>query len=107
MVPLNLAVVNFDGANSEQFEKRSTMLLLILFIVLKFTFIYARRYSVSDAHVELRIENHSHEHRIKSIQRSYNSIAKVITGNPYIHHRNIYSKTDIYPRQPFWNFKQS
>lgn len=36
--------------------------------------------------------------------RSYGRIARVITGNPYIHNTNIYSKTAIYPRQPFWTF---
>lgn len=37
-------------------------------------------------------------------KRTYNSITKIITGNPYIHPRNIYGKTSIYPKQPFWHF---
>lgn len=36
--------------------------------------------------------------------RSYNAIAKIVAGNPYLHHRNIYGRTSIYPRQPFWTY---
>lgn len=39
-----------------------------------------------------------------NVYRSYNAISKIITGNPYIHHRNIYVKSSSYPRQPFWHF---
>lgn len=38
-------------------------------------------------------------------RRTYNMIAKIVTGNPYMHHsRDIYKKTSIFPRQPFWTF---
>lgn len=36
--------------------------------------------------------------------RTYNRITKIITGNPYVHSGDIYKKTSIYPRQPFWSF---
>lgn len=37
--------------------------------------------------------------------RTYNQITKIITGNPYVHYGgNIYKKTSIFPRQPFWSF---
>lgn len=38
--------------------------------------------------------------------RSFNQIYKVIVGNPFVHTKNIYSKTAIYPRTPVWNFKK-
>lgn len=37
-------------------------------------------------------------------RRTYNMIAKVITGNPYRHSRDIYKKTSVFPLQPFWTF---
>lgn len=38
--------------------------------------------------------------------RTYNMITKIVTGNPYMHHsRDIYQKTSIFPRQPFWTFE--
>lgn len=65
----------------------------------------------SDSVVVKQIDQLSkHCHRINQINensvqhRSYNAIAKIITGNPYIHYRNIYKKSSIYPRQPFWHF---
>lgn len=38
-------------------------------------------------------------------RRTYNMIAKIITGNPYRHNsRDIYKKTNVFPLQPFWTF---
>lgn len=66
-------------------------------------------------HMEI---NSQHSHPIRSSssnngggiryaakQRSFNQIYKVIVGNPFVHAKNIYAKTAIYPRTPVWNFK--
>lgn len=79
---------------------------LIVFVILKILSVSATRYLIHNIHIQ-RGYSHMQRKPMRSSYRSYNSIAKVITGNPYIHHRSIYSKTDIYPRQPFWNFKNN
>lgn len=44
--------------------------------------------------------------RYATKQRSFNQIYKVIVGNPFLHPKNIYAATAIYPRTPVWNFKK-
>lgn len=62
--------------------------------------------SADNFHIRLRKKIKNNTPQKSSVRRrTYNSIAKVINGNPYIHQSNIYSK-GIYPRQPFWPFEK-
>lgn len=63
------------------------LIVLVLLKILLST--SATRYLIHNIHFK---HGYSHMQRkpMHSSYRSYNSIAKVITGNPYIHHGSIY-----------------